>query len=204
LVAAGKYRNGAARSWCRTHQQYWGIKADLAALQHSGVQRCAGFALPMGYVIQPLVLDMRQHASITINYHQHGMRITAVPGAAGEPALNTDVTAFALACDASAPLFGDPQIMHVNITPPAVQALGAARGSAMAMGCVNCSRCGHPHLDLGTFATSEHRRHYCGNCGHDATHSKRPMISNPLLALLDAYDGRLQIVDSSVHVDTVL
>ena len=36
LTPAGKYRNGAARAWCRAHQQYWGVKADLAALAATG------------------------------------------------------------------------------------------------------------------------------------------------------------------------
>jgi hypothetical protein len=31
IVGAGKFRNGAARWWCRTHQVHWGTKADLEA-----------------------------------------------------------------------------------------------------------------------------------------------------------------------------
>ena len=31
FVTAGKFRNGAARWWCRTHQTHWGTKADEEA-----------------------------------------------------------------------------------------------------------------------------------------------------------------------------
>ena len=204
LLPAGKYRNGAPRAWCRTHQRYWGVKADLAALAASGVQRCASHAEPMGYVIDPLVLDMRQFAAISIHLAPSGIELEARPYAPAGPLLRASVPALALACDAANPLFGDPAIVQVNVTPPALRALGAARRSGEEIGCVDCARCGHPHLDLGTFAGAAHRRHYCGNCGHDATHSVQAMVSNPLLALLGFYGARLHITDPNVHCHTML
>lgn len=204
IAPAGKYRNGAARAWCRTHQHYWGVKADLAALAHASVQRCASHAAPMAYVLDPLVLDLRQHASVSITQHPHGISVAAQPLACGGPAWCAVVPALALACDPATPLFANPAIVQVNITPPALHALHAARLSGQHMGCVDCARCGHPHLDLGTFAGAAHRRHYCGNCGHDATHSPHAIVSNPLLAILNAHSTRLQVVDSNVHGHTVL
>lgn len=204
LAPAGKYRNGASRAWCRTHQRYWGIKADLADLAASGVQRCASHAAPMGYIIDPPVLDMREQASVSIVHDAVGIHIAAQPFSSATPPWRATVAACALACERATPLFGDPAIAQVNITPPALQALAAARASGQATGCLNCARCGHPHLDLGEFAGRQHRRHYCGNCGHDATHSAHPLISNPLLALLSSYEGRLHIADSNVHGHTVL
>ena len=78
-------------------------------------------------------------------------------------------------------VFRHPDIVQLNLTPPALAAM------AMADGCVDCARCGYPHLDLGAFAGRPHRRHTCGHCGHDATHSGAAIISNPLLALAAAF-----------------
>ncbi len=202
LTCAGKYRNGAARMWCRTHQRYWGVKADLADFAASGQQRCADHAAPMGYALGAPVLALEDYASIAIRHSEHGVHIGAQPHAA--PTWEASVAACALGCDPDAPLFGDPAIIQVNITPPALRSLSAARRSGERIGCVNCARCGHPHLDLGDFATTQHRRHYCGHCGHDATHSAQALISHPLLTLLSAYAGRLHILDSNVHGHTVL
>ena len=204
LAPAGKYRNGAPREWCRTHQHYWGVKADLADLAASGLQRCASHAAPMGYVIDPLVLDVREHASVSISWDGRAIHVAAHPLASAGIPWRATVAACALACDPAALLFGDPAIVQVNITPPALQALDAARCSGQETGSVNCARCGHPHLDLGAFAGKQHRRHYCGNCGHDATHSPHALISNPLLALFNLYEGRLHIGPSNVHGHTVL
>ena len=204
MLAAGKYRNGAPRAWCRTHQHFWGVKADLAAFASSGVHRCASHAAPMGYVRDPLVLDMRLLAAVSIHLNPSGIQVEAHPHAPAAQLLRTTVPALALACDAASPLFGDPAIVQVNITPPALHALSAARRSTNAIGCVNCARCGHPHLDLGAFASAAHRRHYCGNCGHDATHSLQSMVSNPLFALLAAYEAQLHIGDPNVHCHTML
>ncbi len=197
LAPAGKYRNGAARWWCRTHQHYWGVLADLAALAASGVQRCADHAAPMGYVLDPLVLVLREHASLSLACDAHGISVQA-------SGLRATVPALALACDPQAPLFSNSAILQLNITPPALQALWGARQSGMPTGSVDCAKCGHPHLDLGNFASTAHRRHYCGNCGHDATHSTQPIVSNPLLALSNADWTRLHGGDSNVHGHTVL
>ncbi len=200
LVPAGKYRNGAARAWCRTHQHYWGVKADLAALAASGVARCACHGHKMGYVLDPLVLDLRHVERIVVAGDQGGMRVRAVPRAQGEAALVTTVPALAIVPDM--PLFGDCAIVQVNITPPALAALPAAGAGAVA--CIACARCGHPHLDLGAFASTAHKRHYCGYCGHDATHSSAACVSNPLSCLMLTYGARLQLSGSNVHGHTML
>ena len=204
LAPAGKYRNGASRAWCRTHQRYWGTKADLAERAASGMQRCASHAAPMGYIIDPPVLNMRDHASVSIIHDAAGIHIAAQPFSDATPPWRVTVAACAIACNLARPLFGDAAIVQVNVTPPALHSLAAARASGQAIGCVNCARCGHPHLDLGEFAARQHRRHYCGNCGHDATHSTHALISNPLLALLSSYEGLLHIADSNVQGLTVL
>lgn len=56
FVHAGKYRHGADRWWCRTHQNHWGTKADFAALEQTGRLQCSGHAQPMSYVVSPLTV----------------------------------------------------------------------------------------------------------------------------------------------------
>jgi hypothetical protein len=53
------------------------------------------------------------------------------------------------------------------------------------MGCIDCSNCRYPHLDLGDFGKTPHRKHFCANCGRDSTWSKAPIISTPLKPLHD-------------------
>ncbi len=185
LVAAGKYRNGAARAWCRTHQVYWGVKADLAALAHTGIRRCAQHAEPMAYALDAPLLDVARLAGLVI-------------GCAGPNRLTVNLLEgrhAALAIDvAGAAIFTADDIRRVNITPPAVQAYVDARRAGHPLGCINCARCQHPHLDLGDFARTVHRRHYCGNCGNDSTHSPQAMVSSPLHALCMAFGSRLAFV----------
>ncbi len=198
LVAAGKYRNGAARQWCRTHQAYWGVKADLAALAESGQQRCAHHLDKMGYALNPPVIDLAACASVTIRHAPDGaIAFASVPIGASVTATapaTACCAAVALRTSATGALFPGTDIVQVNITPPALLAYTSARAAGQALGCVGCARCGHPHLDLGSFAHTPHRRHYCGNCGTDSTHSPAPMISSPIHALRIKFDGLLTIM----------
>jgi hypothetical protein len=179
ISAAGKYRNGAARWWCRTHQAYWGVKADLAAFDRARGKVCGAAARPLKLVLDPLVLDMKRCASVRICGAGDGLRVLA--------AGSIDALLPAIAITGIDAVFTSPDIVQVNVTPPALQALAGARQ----LGCLDCARCGYPHLDLGSFARNAHRRHYCGNCGCDSTHSKSPIVSNPLFALSEHFAGRL-------------
>lgn len=198
LVAAGKYRNGTARQWCRTHQAYWGVKADLAALAESGEQRCARHREKMGYALHPPVIDLAACASVTIAGAPDGtIEFATLPAGATASATapaTARCAAVALRTSAMDALFPGTGIVQVNITPPALLAYSAARAGGQALGCVCCARCGHPHLDLGSFAQTPHRRHYCGNCGTDSTHSPAPLISSPVHALRIKFDGILTIM----------
>lgn len=187
LTPAGKYRNGAARSWCRTHQQYWGTRADLDAQARDAIQRCARHAERVHYVCNPLALDPRAHERIDITLAGTALLVET------DTAPGIVVPALAIAYDFASELFPATGIVQINVTPPAVLALQTADG------CLCCARCGHPHLDLGDFAHRAHKRHYCGHCGTDSTHSKQPMVSNPLHALMQHYGARLRIAVSIVH-----
>ena len=205
FVAAGKYRNGAARSWCRTHQQYWGVKADLAVLSATGTQRCARHAEPMGYLLQPRAIDIKQYTSVTMSLRaDNALQVSALPAIAGVVAFNQRCKAVALVHHRADALFTNADIVHITITPVLVHAWCSALQSGKRLGCVDCTRCGHPHLDLGTFSEREHRRHYCGNCGHDGTHSSQAIVSTPIFSLLKFYGARLRVVDSNAPNHPVL
>lgn len=170
LCAAGKFRNGAARWWCVPHQTYWGINADL--LRADG--RCRAAHQPLHIVLDPLRLDIAGGASVRLALTGAGIHVRHAGVECIVPALAVRVHG----------LWDQLHITQINITPPALAALRYADG------CVDCARCGHPHLDLGAFSLRAHRRHTCGHCGHDSTHSGGALISNPLYRLRE----RLHVV----------
>ncbi len=62
------------------------------------------------------------------------------------------------------------------------------------MDCINRNHCGYRYLDLGDFAQTPHRKHFCGNCGRDSTWSKKPIVSTPLKPLHDSFAQTLKYV----------
>ena len=63
---AGKFRHGADRLWCRTHQTHRGTKADLKSFDQFGEMRCANHTQPMNYVVSPFTVNINQHAEVGI------------------------------------------------------------------------------------------------------------------------------------------
>lgn len=184
LVPAGKYRNGAPRQWCRTHQMYWGTQADLADQNFSGLTRCRHHASPMGYVLYPEIYDPSTYHGAVLTQDEEGLLVLRARADDGGALLARKAMALAIDCRALPGLF-HADIVQINLTPPAVQGYLAARQAGAPLGCIDCPRCHHPHLDLAEFAQEPHQRHYCGHCGHSATHSKTEMVSNPLARLHD-------------------
>ncbi|WP_402718106.1 hypothetical protein [Janthinobacterium rivuli] len=186
LLPAGKFRNGAARHWCRTHQCYWGTQADLADRQATQPMRCRQHASPMGYVLYPELFDPMQFHATTLRLGTDGVLQLRARADDGGALLARDLAALAIDCRALPGLF-PPDIVQLNITPPAAQAFAAALQAGTPLDCSDCARCGHPHLDLGSFALAPHRRHSCGHCGHDASHSATAIVSTPLWRLRQRY-----------------
>ena len=188
LVDAGKYRNGAVRAWCRIHLHYWGVKADLAAFAATGLRQCGLHDQPLHYALDPLRLDPRDYHRVSIeacNDETFSLTTQARPVELSRH--HGALPALLIACPPG--LFHAPDITHLQLTAAALVAWHALRVSGKAIGCVDCARCGHPHLDLGAFADREHRRHTCGHCGNDSTHSTQAIVSHPLFALLNASEG---------------
>ena len=213
---AGKFRHGADRLWCRTHQTHWGTKADLEALGQQGTMRCANHQQLMNYVVKPQSINVADHAEVGIwcsmpaaisteeikprppKIHVH-VRSTAD----GKKQVDRDFDAISTIYSSDLGLYGNQEISRVNITPPAAFDFVIGLELGKAMDCINCSHCGYPHLDLGDFAEKPHRKHFCGNCGRDSTWSKEPIVSTPLKPLHDKFAKTLkyELPDRRLNLD---
>ena len=199
LVNAGKYRHGADRWWCRTHQTYWGKKADQESLEASGVMLCANHGQPMNYVVDPLVINVHEQHSIGIWCSlPPGLATMKIPArrprihvhvrknpSDKDKSVDRDFAAISLLYNKDQGLFSNDQITRVNVTPPAAFDFMVALEEGRELTCIACRNCGFPHLDLGDFGRKPHKKHFCGNCGYDSTWSKGPIVSTPLKPLHD-------------------
>ena len=66
IVPCGKFRNGAERWYCKTHQIHWGTKADIAAVPKSGEVTCSNHLMAMSYVVDPLVVEFNDFEEIGV------------------------------------------------------------------------------------------------------------------------------------------
>jgi hypothetical protein len=60
FVYAGKFRHGSERWWCRTHQTYWGTKADQESFEQFAEIRCSNHTQLMNYVVSPLAINLTE------------------------------------------------------------------------------------------------------------------------------------------------
>lgn len=205
FVTAGKFRHGAPRWWCRTHQTHWGTKADEEAYAQFGEMRCANNDQRLSYVVSPPVINLDEAEEVgiwcsmpaaistsKIPSRPPRIHVHVRPKAGGPKSIDADYQAVSLRYSASDGLFGAQEITRVNITPPSAFEFVTALERGVQMDCINCSHCGYPHLDLGEFARKPHRKHFCGNCGRDSTWSKVEIISTPLQPLHDRYAKTLK------------
>lgn len=205
FVEAGKFRHGVLRIWCRTHQTHWGIKADFESYQKLGKMRCANHTQRMNYVVSPLTVNVGDHAevgvwcsmpaalsTVEIKPRPPKIHVHVREMAGDKKKIDRDFDAISTLYSSSLGLFGNDEITRVNITPPAAFDFVCAIEVGRSMDCINCSHCGYPHLDLGDFAATPHRKHFCGNCGRDSTWSKEPIVSTPLKPLHDNFSKTLK------------
>ncbi|MGS0969604.1 hypothetical protein [Burkholderia glumae] len=214
IVTAGKFRNGRPRYWCRTHQKHWGVRADVADSARYGVMRCAQQSELMWYLVNPTSVALDQNAEVGVwcsmpaamtsqgilqrRYPKIHVHVRTQVN--GPKVIDQDFDALTLSFNPVPGLFGSTLIDRVHVTPPAAKEFVLSLESGKAVSCFNCRDCGAPHLDLGGFSNTPHRKHLCGNCGRDNTWTREPRISNPLKPLHDHFSGGWQYVD----VDRVL
>jgi hypothetical protein len=214
FVSAGKFRHGADRWWCRTHQSHWGTKADYESYERSKVMTCANREQLMNYVVGPYVLDMNKGAEVgvwcsmpaAVSTHPIPKRPPRIhvhvrPEAGGKKSIDRDFDAIAV--EYGGGLFRNLEITQVNVTPPAAFEFVRSLELGREMDCINCSHCGYPHLDLGDFAERPHRKHFCANCGRDSTWSTKPIISTPLQPMHDQFAAASKFIepDRTLNLD---
>ena len=216
FVHAGKFRHGADRWWCRTHQCHWGTKADLASFNSTKVMSCSNREQRMDYVVAPKQVNMNDFAEVGVWCSMpQAMSTKEIPkrpprihvhirnAAGGDKKTDGDFPAISMLYSAKLGLFDNPEITRVNITPPAAFEFVRSLEIEREMDCINCSHCGYPHLDLGDFAVRPHRKHFCANCGRDSTWSKEPIISTPLKPLHDQFSKtyKFEEPDRTLNLD---
>lgn len=216
FVEAGKFRHGAPRWWCRTHQTHWGTKGDVGSLAKFGAMRCANHEQAMCYVVAPQTINVDDFAEVGVWCSMPAAMSTAeIPARAprihvhvrpeegGPKTIDRDFSALSIVYSEKLGLFGNSEITRVNVTPPAAFDFVCGLELGRPMGCINCSHCGYPHLDLGDFARKPHRKHFCGNCGRDSTWSKEEIISTPLQLLHDQFAKTLkyETPDRAINLD---
>lgn len=202
---AGKFRHGAERLWCRTHQTHWGTIADLESYDQIGEMRCANHAQRMNYVVSPLTINIDDHAevgiwcsmpaalsTVEIKPRPPKIHVHVREKVADRKKIDRDFYAISTLYSTDLGMFGNQEITRVNITPPSAFDFVCATEAGRKMSCINCSTCGYPHLDLADFAKKAHRKHFCGNCGRDSTWSQEPIVSTPLKPLHDRFAKNLK------------
>jgi hypothetical protein len=217
IVSAGKFRNGRPRYWCRTHQKHWGVRADVVDAARNGVMRCAQQSQPMWYVVNPTTIALDEHAEVgvwcsmpaaltssgIVQRRYPRIHVHVRDEINGEKVIDQDFDALTLSFQPVPGLFGGTPIDRVHVTPPAAKEFVLSLETGKTVSCFNCRDCGSPHLDLGGFSNSPHRKHLCGNCGRDNTWTRTPRISNPLKPLHDQFSGEWQYVnvDRELNID---
>lgn len=202
IVPCGKFRNGADRWYCKTHQIHWGVKADIAAVPKSGEVTCSNHLMAMSYVVNPLVVDFA-------DFEEIGVWCSLPPAMSSNPiqarapkvhvhkrfagterkALDMDFDAIVCSYNQNLGLFASSEITQIQITPPAAFEFVKSIEEGRPMDCVTCKKCGYPHLDLGSFANMPHAKHFCGNCGNDSIWSNGKIVSTPLKPLHDQFNN---------------
>jgi hypothetical protein len=219
IVPCGKFRNGADRWWCRTHQVHWGIKADLQQVaQGDGSIRCSNSTIPMHYTKNPLVINPDDYSGgIGIwaalptaidttdqpDIQGFSIHVHARRDSHGSKSIDSNFSAVVIKSCQSSPLFGNTMlnIQRVVIAPPSALAYLEALIDKLPLGILYCNRCQHPHLDLGDFAKNPHKKHFCGNCGVDSNWSKEPIVSSPLKELANKLTKNPDFVESDRTLD---
>jgi hypothetical protein len=92
-------------------------------------------------------------------------------------------------------------IQNIQLIPTAALEFMLAIENDTEVSCVNCKKCGYPHLDLADFAAKPHRKHYCGNCGYDHTQSNGPIISTPLKPFYDKYTVNKKLISPNREIN---
>lgn len=216
IVPCGKFRNGAKRWYCKTHQMHWGANADIAALPQSGEMKCSNHAIEMSYVVDPMTVEFNDFEEIGIwcslpPAMSSQMIVPRTPkihihkrfSGAEKKVLDRDFDAILCSYNQDLGLFENQEITQIQVTPPAAFEFVSSLEEGRQMSCVTCKKCRYPHLDLGSFARAPHAKHFCGNCGNDSVRSEGKIVSTPLKPLHDQFNNSNSYIppDRSINLD---
>lgn len=202
IIPCGRFRNGALRWYCKTHQIHWGTNADIAALPESGEVLCSNHLTEMSYVVDPLEVSFNEYDEIgiwcslppalssrPIERRAPKIHVHKRFSGAEKKVLDRDFDAIVCSYNQDAGLFVSTEITMIQITPPAAFEFVRSIEEQYETACVTCKKCGYPHLDLGSFARTPHSKHFCGNCGNDSIWSSEKIVSTPLKPLHDQFSN---------------
>ena len=202
IIPCGKFRHGEKRWYCKTHQIHWGTKADFAARSESGEVNCSNHLTRMSYVVNPFEVEFKEFEEIgiwcslppglsseTIQPRPPKIHIHKRFTATDKKVIDRDFDAVVCSYNQDLELFQNTEITRIQVTPPAAFEFVRSIQEQRQMSCVTCKKCGYPHLDLGDFATTPHKKHFCGNCGNDSIWSPEPIVSTPLKPLHDQFNN---------------
>lgn len=219
IVNCGKFRNGAERWWCRTHQVHWGTKADLLQAAQEGEEciKCANSRQGMDYTKNPFVIDPSDYEGgigiwaalpTAINNTDEPeiedvkIHVDARPKIGDKKIIDKTFPAVVVTANDILPLLGViGEKKRIVIAPPSALAYLEALINNLPLDLLNCNKCHHPHLDLGDFAKNPHKKHFCGNCGVDSNWSKEPIISSPIKELVDTFTKNFDFINSDRTLD---
>jgi len=216
IIPAGKFRHGAKRWYCKTHQIHWGVKADYAAASESGEVLCSNHLAKMSYVINPLEIEFKDFEEIGIwcslppalssrgiDNRPPKIHVHKRFSGSAKKVLDRDFDAIVCSYNEDMGLFDNPDITKIQVTPPAAFEFVRSLEEGREMSCVTCNKCGYPHLDLRDFAMKPHKKHFCGNCGNDSIWSPDLIVSTPLKPLHDQLSNSNTYVvpDREVNLD---
>lgn len=207
IVPCGKFRNGAERWYCKTHQTHWGKKVDLAAVSTSAELKCSNHLMEMNYVAEPLVIEFNNvneigmwcalpaaMSSKAIEIRQPKIHVYQRFSDADTPVLDQARDAIICSFTEQLGIFPNHKITQIHITPPAAFEFVKSIEEGRPMDYVTCKKCGYPHLDLGRFAITAHAKHFCGNCGNDNIWSNTKLVSTPLKPLYDRFNNSKEYI----------
>lgn len=208
IIPCGKFRMGGDRWYCKTHQIHWGTKADFVAAKESEEISCSNHLTKMNYVVNPFEVEFKDYEEIGIwcslppalsseGIEPRPPKIHVHKRFSGDQkkVVDRDFDAIVCSYNPDLGLFKNTEIAKIQVTPTAAFEFVRSIEEGKEMSCVSCKKCGYPHLDLGDFSETPHRKHFCGNCGNDSIWSSEHIVSTPLKPLHDQFSNSNTYID---------
>jgi NAD-dependent SIR2 family protein deacetylase len=194
IVAVGKRRDGGTRYWCLEH------KADATAKYGRRAPHCRyAHEAPLKRA-DVLEIDTRAYAGgialwgavppvydTTRQPLDRGIHVHARAIAGGDKLIDQTFRAVLLRTYNAA---GMPVEFSVSDLDAIYYMATAVFGYGIRY--IECTYCGHPHLDKDWFSVHPHRRHLCAGCGRNFRDTEIA-IGNPIAGIQEAIGHRTRI-----------